>query len=156
MRTNFPEVSPLATDHFLNRLSSLELGFIANQLTNPLIEIHGAINRYKMYLCLLYLYPDIRLIPTQEVDLIWHQHLLHELRYRQHCLFLFGYIVNHYQYSCVILENEAYQQILDTSFSITCLLYRRHFGLNLQNLSSLTIPGYLQQPSGCGDLPIWN
>ncbi len=57
-----------------------------------------AIAAYKKFLLSYYLHPNQNLAPTNEVDRVWHCHILDTEKYINDCLWLFGYIVHHYPY----------------------------------------------------------
>lgn len=82
----------------LHKLKKLDLGLIAHQLLHQgwtRKQAIRAINCYKMFLSLAYLHPKIPLVPTQEIDLVWHYHILHTRKYRQDCQMLFGRFIDH-------------------------------------------------------------
>lgn len=83
---------------FLKNLQELDLEAIAYQLMQlgwSHQQTSRAIQRYRMFLFLVYLHPNTRLIPTQEVDRVWHCHILHTRKYRQDCQMLFGRFIDH-------------------------------------------------------------
>ncbi|MEW6496929.1 MAG: hypothetical protein AB1589_31065 [Cyanobacteriota bacterium] len=114
---------------FLHKLKKLDLGLIAHQLLH-----HGwthqqamrAISCYKMFLSLAYLYPHIPLVPTQEIDWVWHCHILHTRKYRQDCQMLFGRFIDHEP------DGEFWEQgeplSLETAFDQTQALFEHYFG----------------------------
>lgn len=106
----------------LRKLKSLDLLPIAAYLMNPKNgygwnrqQVFHAIRRYKTFLFVSYLYPEIPLVPTQEIDCVWHCHILHTRKYRQDCEMLFGYFIDHEPNSEVL--GEVNQQILDEAFT---------------------------------------
>ena len=132
---------------FLSKLKSLDLGPIAYKLLYPdegngwtKEEITRAITHYKIFLLLVFLHPGRPIIPTKEIDHVWHNHILDTSKYAQDCEFLFGYFLHHYPYGGT--RNGAEQQQLETDF-----LQIQQF---LQQYFDLSIPEYnLLQPSGC-------
>lgn len=85
-----------------------------------------AIQQYFKFLCLVWLYPDRPLIPTQQIDCVWHCHILHTHQYRQDCEALFGYYLDHLPESG--LDNHL-EQSLQAAFEHTKDLFERHFGI---------------------------
>ena len=86
----------------LEQLKALDLSPIGAYLMNPkngycwtTQQTFQAINRYKTFLFISYLYPQILLVPTQEIDCVWHCHILHTRKYRQDCIMLFDQIIDH-------------------------------------------------------------
>jgi|SRR5919199_1300824 hypothetical protein len=108
----------------MEQLRALNLSPIAAYLMNPQ---HGygwrqqqafrAIGRYKTFLFVSYLYPQILLVPTQEIDRVWHCHILHTRKYRGDCERLFGYIIDH-EPDCEFW-GEAKRQNLNAAFAQT-------------------------------------
>jgi hypothetical protein len=122
---------------FFNKVNNLDWKSLAHKLT--LCE-HGhgwtdkktevAIARYKMFLCLQYLFPNIELVPTQEIDEVWHTHiLLNTYQYIQDCQHLYGYILHHR--STVGVTDETQSQNQDTAFAFTLTLFREIFGVGV-------------------------
>lgn len=149
---------------FPEKLESLDLELIAQKLMHPdhgqgwtRSQINRAIARYKMFLHLLYLYPNRTIVPTQEIDQVWHQHILDTRKYGQDCQWLFGYFVHHYPYFGI--GSEAEKQALEMAFSCTRTLFAEHFGIDLiediydPQDACATIPkGQPHQPSACIEL----
>jgi hypothetical protein len=119
----------------LEKLKALNLSPIAAYLMNPQNgygwnrqQAFRAIRRYKTFLFINYLYPQIFLVPTQEIDRVWHCHILHTRQYRQDCEMLFGYFIDHEPDS--ELWGEANQLNLDAAFAQTqalLALFEQHF-----------------------------
>ncbi|MEM7554214.1 MAG: glycine-rich domain-containing protein-like [Cyanobacteria bacterium P01_A01_bin.84] len=88
---------------FLEKLKTLELENVARKLMsgdNGCSWTEGktkkAIARYRRFLYLQFLFPEINLSPTKEIDEVWHAHILLDTqRYMQDCLNLYGYILHH-------------------------------------------------------------
>ncbi len=106
------------------KLKALDLSPITAYLMNPKNgcgwtrqEAFRAIERYKTFLFLTYLYPQLLLVPTQEIDRVWHCHILHTRKYRQDCEMLFGYFIDHEPDSQ--LSREANEQDMDAAFAQT-------------------------------------
>ena len=86
----------------LEKLNSLNLWPIVAYLTDSkkgcgwtLEQAFRAIGRYKTFLFISYLYPQTLLVPTPEIDRVWHVHILHTRQYRQDCQMLFGRFIDH-------------------------------------------------------------
>src|SRR5689334_14698043 len=54
--------------------------------------------RYRRYLCMQIMYPDGPSVPTRDIDLFWHQHILDTRAYARDCQVLFGEFRHHYPY----------------------------------------------------------
>ena len=136
---------------FLNKLNKLDLQAVEKQLMSSygwtLEKTQVAINRYKLYLHLKSLYPAVMLVPTQEIDLVWHTHIeVNLIKYIQDCYYLFGYILNH----CSAIsseQNDGTLQIYEQSFGKTKALFGEMFGVDILENTSFQI-------AACADLPI--
>lgn len=108
----------------LEKLKSLDLSTIAADLTNPKNgygwsrqQAFQAIERYKAFLFVSYLYPELLLVPAQDIDKVWHCHILHTRQYRQDCEWLFGRFIDHAPDS--EFGDEGDRSILDAAFAQT-------------------------------------
>lgn len=108
----------------IEQLKALDLSPIAAYLMNPQNgygwtkqQTYRSIERYKTFLFVCHLNPHIVLVPTQEIDRVWHCHILHTRKYRQDCELLFGYFVDHEPESeC---RDEANSQNMEAAFAQT-------------------------------------
>ncbi|KAJ3193248.1 hypothetical protein HK101_005147, partial [Irineochytrium annulatum] len=75
--------------------------------------------RYAKFMNLMQKEPGKVLVPTLDIDLAWHTHQLHPLRYQTFTQAQLGLIVNH--------DDSIEQKSLDDSFAITSKLWRRHY-----------------------------
>lgn len=83
-----------------------------------------AIGLYKKYLVLCGLYPKARLVPTKDIDIVWHTHILDTNRYHEDCHKIFGYFLHHNpNYSPEIVGGAIYQR----SSRLTVELFKKHF-----------------------------
>ncbi|MEO0469018.1 MAG: glycine-rich domain-containing protein-like [Bacteroidota bacterium] len=83
---------------------------------------------YKAFLSLAHKYKGKkRIIPTEEIDAMWHCHILHTQKYHQDCLQAFGEMIHHYPGDEEIMTEAEQQQ----SFSQTQRLFKEEFGINL-------------------------
>ncbi len=114
---------------FLQKLKELDLETIAYQLMQSgwtCEQTRCAIRRYKLFLSLVHLHPHTRLVPTQDIDRVWHCHILHTRKYRQDCQMLFGRFIDHEP--DLPLCGEVDQLSLDTAFAKTQALLFQYFG----------------------------
>jgi hypothetical protein len=86
----------------LEKLKSLNLWSIAAYLTDSkkgcgwtLEQACRAIERYKTFLFISFLYPQLLLVPTPEIDRVWHVHILHTRQYYNDCHRVFGRFIHH-------------------------------------------------------------
>jgi hypothetical protein len=119
----------------LDKLKSLNLWPIAAYLMDSkkgcgwtLPQAFRAIGRYKTFLFVSYLYPEVLLVPTEEIDRVWHVHILHTRQYRGDCEMLFGRFIDHEPDS--ELWGESHQPHFDEAFAQTqalLALFERYF-----------------------------
>lgn len=81
---------------------------------------------YKRYLCMIYVNPEGSTVPTKEIDLFWHQHILDTRAYVKDCEKIFGKFLHHFPYFGMRGEEDA-QNLLD-SFEETKIAYFQLFG----------------------------
>jgi hypothetical protein len=118
---------------FLQKLKQLETQSLARQLT----RVYGwtakqalvAILRYLMFLCLTHLYPHHLLVPTPEVDAVWHCHILQTRKYREDCQFLFGCYLDHEPEDESEDPSPQAKSDSDAAFAHTQALFKQHFGV---------------------------
>lgn len=81
---------------------------------------------YRRFLSLKCLYPAVALVPSKQVDAIWHAHILDTRAYREDCHQVFGRFIDHYPYFGIYGQED--QQELKNAFAHTVALYEKHFG----------------------------
>ena len=58
-------------------------------------EVLFAVKQYKRFLNLKIKYPGLNLVPTDDIDMIWHSHILDTEQYAKDCANLFGKFLHH-------------------------------------------------------------
>ena len=81
---------------------------------------------YRRFLALKIIHPDTALVPSKQVDAIWHAHILDTRAYREDCQAMFGRFMDHYPYFGV--NGEEDYKMLQEAFSETIDLYEAQFG----------------------------
>jgi hypothetical protein len=81
---------------------------------------------YRRFFTLKQLYPAVSLVPSKQVDTIWHAHILDTRAYRDDCNAVFGRFIDHYPYFGIYGDDDA--RNLDAAFNETVALYESHFG----------------------------
>jgi hypothetical protein len=130
----FTAISPTAIRDFIQqKLNSLDFGAIAFKLMHPKEgegwtkeQVNRAIAKYAMFLCLIALYPGLRIIPSREIDRVWHHHLSDTQKYAEDCQKLFGCFIHHSPYAG--LRGEEDEQSWSGAFEHTKVLLEYHFG----------------------------
>ena len=149
MTTRTLALSPESLN-FLQKLKQLDLGAIAYKLMHPeqgkgwtKKQATRALLRYMMFLFLLHLYPNQNIIPTVEIDQVWHHHILSDVdKYIQDCEMLFGRLLNHASYP----QSEDDINTWQASFSQTQELFQQHFDLQLLTEGKQSKPARCQPP----------
>jgi hypothetical protein len=96
--------------------------------------------QYKTFL-LMTLTLSEAVVPTQDIDTMWHNHILDTRLYAFHCETVFGRFLHHFPYFGVRGEDDA--QLMNKSFRDTVQEFRKYapiFGVNLINS---------EQPGSC-------
>ena len=121
---------------FLKRCQTMNLKAIAYQLTQSRSGPHWgyqrtkkAISHYLAFLFLVNQYPRLSLIPTQDIDQVWHYHILDTEQYAKDCEMLFGCFIHHVPYAG--MRGDGDRQRWLSAFAMTQVLFQNHFGIDL-------------------------
>ncbi|MDY6898298.1 MAG: glycine-rich domain-containing protein-like [Cyanobacteriota bacterium] len=118
-----------------------------------------AISRYKLFLYLKSVYPATGLVPTSEIDAVWHAHIeVNLLQYIHDTNYLFGYTLNHL---AAVDETEDTHQIFVQASNKTTALFEQVFGTGVLEYTSIQTAACADipidtSPAACADLPINN
>ncbi len=88
---------------------------------------------YKRFLFLCGKYPNEPIVPTMEIDIFWHQHILDTTKYQDDCEKIFGYFLHHFPYFGLRGEEDA--ENLKKSALASLALYQKHFSESVRELS---------------------
>lgn len=118
---------------FWQRAQSLDFSPLAYQLMQANAGPHWseertatAIARYIGFLYLIDQYPYFQLVPSREIDEVWHHHILDTYKYAADCQLLFGRFIHHFPY--LGTRGDADRHNLQHLFDMTQSLYQKHFG----------------------------
>ena len=118
---------------FLQRLQAIDFGPIAFKLMNPddgvglsLAQVTHEIELYRRFLFLSYRYGERQIVPSREIDRVWHTHILDTAKYREDCEQLFGHFVDHWPYFGI--RDEQDRQALVAAFDDKKRLFEQYFG----------------------------
>lgn len=107
---------------------ALDLSFLEQRLSSKLkwsdSKIKNTIRRYKNFLILRYKYPE-PLGPTEDIDEVWHAHILHTTEYFRDCKAIFGYYIHHNPFNEV--GNKEAEAGMDKIYYRTSELYIQEF-----------------------------
>ena len=129
-----PEVT---TEERLRRIDALDLEPIVYKLTHPepgqtvlsLAEADEDVALYRCFLKLCVLHPGAAIVPTRQLDHVWHTHMLDTAKYRADCDEVFGHFKDHFPYAG--LRGEDDRRAWREAFARTRRLFRRHFGAEI-------------------------
>jgi hypothetical protein len=129
--TAFPAAT---TEERLRRIDALDLEPIAYKLMHPelgelalsLAEADQAVALYRCFLKLCVMRPDVRIVPTRQLDRVWHAHVLDTAKYRADCDRAFGHFMDHFPYAG--LRGEDDRRAWRDDFARTRRLFAEHFG----------------------------
>lgn len=114
-------------------LQALDLGYIQRYMCSSAYTLprwseedaDTAIHLYKRFLWLIYKYADQHpIVPTKEIDEVWHNHILHTAKYMDDCQHIFGKYLHHLPSDG---SKEDFQQLV-VNFEKTRELYFQEFG----------------------------
>lgn len=126
---NQPRVDRHGLDINVSRLdlARLKHKYTASSEAEMSVEAWDKAEReYRRFLSLKAFYPAVSLVPSKEVDALWHAHILDTRAYREDCHQVFGRFIDHYPYFGIYGKDD-YQQLKD-AFAQTVALYEKHFG----------------------------
>lgn len=116
-----PKVVKLNFDRLKHKMTDTEEAEMTPE------EWDSAEVEYRRFLALKYMYPGISLVPSKQVDKVWHAHILDTRAYRADCESIFGRFIDHYPYFGIYGEDDY--QALKSCFAETVALYESHFGI---------------------------
>lgn len=74
-------------------------------------KAENAIDLYRRWLYLHQIFPEEKFSPSQEIDQVWHMHMLDNRKYEEDCAALFGRMLYHNPYAGMLgPEDERAQQ----------------------------------------------
>ena len=142
--------SALPTDvqKFIGQLAHLDLQPIVYRLIHSneekwnIQQTKEAISRYRMFLLLVYLYPNSQLVPNQQIDRVWHYHILDTMKYAEDCEMLFGKFIHHFPYFGE--RGKIDRDNLQIAFEQTQVLFQEHFGKSMDITNKPSFPADCQ------------
>ncbi|KAL2824487.1 hypothetical protein BDW59DRAFT_85330 [Aspergillus cavernicola] len=92
-------------------------------IRSPALEgtLTRAVDRYSKFLKLFRLYPDRMLVPTLDIDLVWHTHQCSPFQYNEAMMKVAGRLIDH--------NDKLGKNTLNPGFERTADLFRMRFGL---------------------------
>ena len=117
-----------------------------------LAKTQDEVARYRNFLFLNAKYPDQRIVPTVDVDAVWHAHILDTMKYSEDCQAIFGCFFHHFPYFGIRGAEDA--KALSSAFSETKRLYQLEFsgkfGVDASSICDGGGDGDVNNSSICG------
>ena len=111
-------------------------------------DVLRAVHQYRRFLSLKLRFPGANLIPTDDIDLIWHTHILDTGNYASDCRMLFGSFLHHDPYFGEF-GNET-QEEMGEMFNETSELWAKEYGETLETPALFRCSGKsCHAPSNC-------
>jgi hypothetical protein len=140
--------STVTIDERIERVHALDLEPIAYKLMHPepgetgasLEEADRLIGFYRQYLILCLRHPEVGIVPTIEIDLVWHAHILDTQKYQADCDHVFGFFLHHFPY--LGLRGEQDEQQWREQHTHTLELLHHDFGAGCAAGGSGCTPTY--------------
>ncbi|MBD3736676.1 MAG: glycine-rich domain-containing protein-like [Pseudomonas balearica] len=133
MTANALLATPLLTNEGLEiQVSQLDFQRLKHKYTQSseaemsVAQWDAAELEYRRFLTLKFMNPTVSLVPSKQIDAIWHAHILDTRAYRTDCHQVFGRFIDHYPYFGIYGADD-YQE-LQSAFANTMDLYRKQFG----------------------------
>lgn len=128
-----PSPKPSTVEGAMAAIESLDLSMVKLKLMDKeegqgwsQEQVDFVETRYRRYLCMVLLDPNGSVVPTKDIDLFWHQHILDTRAYAVDCDRTFGFFLHHFPYFGMRGEEDA--RNLQASFEETRASYSRLFG----------------------------
>ena len=112
----------------VKELVSIDLLSNAKKSTETKDSIHAtaeSVDRYEKFLILNKKYPEKNLVPTHDIDFMWHIHMLNPRSYWSDCISFFGDILDH---NAGFGSIDSEKAILEERFIETSKLWEKEFG----------------------------
>lgn len=87
------------------------------------VDAEATVRKYKNFLILKIIYPQLSCVPTSEIDEIWHEHILHTKNYMRDCEQIFGHFLHHNPSD----GSDDDKELLAALYNKTKQLYEEHF-----------------------------
>jgi hypothetical protein len=136
-----------ADDLIAARIAKLQLDSILYSLVAkadgpewPHDRAKKAVEWYRRFLFLVARYPNEAIVPTKDIDEVWHTHILDTRKYAADCQEVFGDFLHHFPY--LGSRGVADAELLSDTFLRTLSLFELHFNeipISIQNRSSSSV-----------------
>ena len=118
-----------------DQINNLDLSMIADAMARRLkwlpSEVNEACQYYKNFLFLNYKYPKEIIVPSTDIDEVWHNHILDTKKYRFDCKTIFGKYLDHYPYFG--MDAHSTREDLSNAFKRTQALHVQEFNYPIKS-----------------------
>lgn len=145
----------VTTEERLRRVAALDLEPIVYKLMHPepgergltLARADQDVALYRCFLKLCVLHPRATIVPTRQLDHVWHTHLLDTAKYRADCDWVFGFFLDHFPYFG--FGGEEDQCAWREGFARTRRLFEQHFKVDIGGQPAASACSNHGDGSGC-------
>jgi hypothetical protein len=132
----------------VRRVETLDLEPIVYKLMFPepghspryeLAEADRRVKLYRQFLTIRLRHPEVGLVPSDEIDEVWHAHILDTAKYAEDCEWVFGFFLHHFPY--LGLRGEADEHRWHAQYDATRRLFEEEFGAHLPTMGLSCGPG---------------
>ncbi|MBA2664111.1 MAG: TauD/TfdA family dioxygenase [Bradymonadaceae bacterium] len=136
-----PPIQPCEVQQFIEQgvdpaVAAIDLSMVKMKMQDPeegkgwsQIQCDEVELEYKRYLTLNLRHADKPIVPTAEMDTMWHYHILDTRAYHADSQRVFGEYFHHFPYFGMRSDDD--EADLSAAFKETCTLYRQEFGEDL-------------------------
>ena len=118
-----------------DQINNLDLSMIADAMARRLKWLPSEVNEtcryYKNFLFLKYKYPKEMIVPSTDVDEVWHNHILDTKKYKVDCKNIFGKYLDHYPYFG--MDAHSTREDLSNAFKRTQELHIQEFNYPIKS-----------------------
>ncbi len=120
-----------------NQISKFnDLRILVSKLESKSSRIRKSILNYEKFFYLIKKNPGIKLVPTKDIDKIWHIHRANTDLYKKDSVFITGYVVGHKEAKTKV-ELHANKR----NYSFTSQLWQSTFNLKYGNNQDMALCG---------------
>ena len=112
-------------------------------------QLNRSADRYERFLKLCAKHSEQQLVPTHDIDIMWHLHMLHPRAYYSDCMSLFGTILDH---DGGFGSRPDERPALESAFADTSTLWNAEYGEEYSDAEfSKSCRSDLALPASCRD-----
>lgn len=113
----------------IEKIQALDLSYLEERIIKEgkisRENVGNAIRRYKNFLSLMIKYPGQTIVPTEDIDEVWHNHILHTKEYTRDCEAIFKSYKHHSPFHDH--EDESAREEMNQKYYKTAELYIKEF-----------------------------